>query len=225
MVFSFQHWNPFITENCAVSAKILVACVSSLKFTRCDRRVQLFISSCDSRIAFSIIAVMAAMAICDLNVEDVKILTPFYISEPQEFEHVKETLVRVLQKTGLWAATWPMVALAVAMVRCWTMHEQGLAALDASINAQSLGVAKSQLVLSLGDLALNLARGPENELTRMEFCVEKARATLTRWMWEARIAESVDLFSVVRDVKMALQDFGLRLKFVKSHPVTDWPFM
>lgn len=204
----------------AVSAKF-----SSVKFTRCDRCVQLFLSSCDSRIVFSITVVMAAMAICDLGVEDVKALTPLYISEAAEFEHVKETLVRILQKSGLWAATWPMVALAVAMVRCWTMHEQALDAPDARINAQTLGVAMSQLVLSFGDLALNLGRGPENELTHMEFCVEKACRTLTRWMWDAQIANADDLFCVVRDVKMALQDFALHLKFVKSHPVTQWPFM
>ena len=147
-----------------------------------------------------------------------KALTPLYISEAAEFEHVKETLVRILQKSGLWAATWPMVALAVAMVRCWTMHEQALDAPDARINAQTLGVAKSQLVLSFGDLALNLGRGPENELTHMEFCVEKACRTLTRWMWDAQIANADDLFCVVRDVKMGFARLCLALKICKVTP-------
>ena len=171
----------------------------------------------------------SALAVGELGMAEVKTLTPFYLAEPNEFEHVKETIVKILQKSGIWTVTVPMLSLALAMVRRWTMHEQALEAPDPRITAQSLGIAKSQPVRSLAELAFDLGRSAENEFSHLCFCVEKACVALTRWMWDQKVGEMPELFHVLRDVKLILQDFSIHLKYVKSNPITpaqvEWPYM
>lgn len=130
---------------------------------------------------------------------DGNLLGEFYTNERENFAGVKAILVEILQHVGLWAATLPMAIVVLGMCKR-EFPGRG-------ISLESLGVSRTQMPLN----AMARPGREPNDVTRLVFNMQDAIRIMTSWMWDERMVECEDLFEILKNVKLALEDLVFHL--------------